>query len=51
MSRENVELLRRMFELFSPREMDWDAVFQLLDPDIVWEVRSDFPDAGVVQRP
>jgi ketosteroid isomerase-like protein len=47
MSQENVELLRRMFELFSHREMDWDAVFQLLDPDIVWEVRSDFPDAGI----
>jgi len=47
MSQENVELLRRLFELFSDQEMDWDAVFQLLDPDIVWEVRSDFPDAGV----
>ena len=47
MSQENVDLLRRMFELFSHREMDWDAVLELLDPDIVWEVRSDFPDAGI----
>jgi ketosteroid isomerase-like protein len=27
--------------------MDWDAVYELVGPDIVWEVRSDFPDAGV----
>ena len=47
MSQENVELLGRMFELFSERELDWDALFELLGPDIVWEVRSDFPDAGV----
>jgi ketosteroid isomerase-like protein len=47
MSQENVELLGRMFELFSERELDWDALFELLGPDIVWEVRADFPDAGV----
>ena len=27
--------------------VDWDAVYELVGPDIVWEVRSDFPDAGV----
>ena len=47
MSQENVELLRRLFELFSERELDWDAIFELVGPGIVWEVRSDFPDAGV----
>ncbi len=47
MAQQVVEVLRRIFELFSEREMDWDALFQLVDPDIVWEVRSDFPDAGI----
>ena len=47
MSQENVELLRRMFDLFSGRDMDWDAFFEIIGPDIVWEVRSDFPDAGI----
>jgi ketosteroid isomerase-like protein len=47
MSGRVVEVVRRLFELFSERELDWDAVFELVDPDIVWEVRSDFPDAGI----
>jgi ketosteroid isomerase-like protein len=47
MSREREELLRRMFELFSERELDWGALFELVGPDIVWEVRSNFPDAGI----
>jgi ketosteroid isomerase-like protein len=47
MSHSVVEVLRRMFELFSEQELDWDALFELVDPDIVWEVRSDFPDAGI----
>jgi ketosteroid isomerase-like protein len=47
MSQANVELLRRLFELFSEREQDWEALWELVGPDIVWEVRSDFPDAGV----
>ena len=47
MSQENVELLRRLFELFSERDLDWDLVFELVAPDIVWEVRPDFPDAAV----
>jgi ketosteroid isomerase-like protein len=47
MSHRVVEVLRRMFELFSERELDWDALFALVDPDVVWEVRSDFPDAGI----
>jgi ketosteroid isomerase-like protein len=47
MSQETVEPLRRLFELFSKRDMDWDAIFELVGPDVVWEVRSDFPDAGI----
>jgi ketosteroid isomerase-like protein len=47
MSGRVVEVVRRLFELFSARELDWDSVFELVDPDIVWEVRSDFPDAGI----
>ncbi len=26
--------------------MDWDALSELVAPDMVWEVRSDFPDAA-----
>jgi ketosteroid isomerase-like protein len=46
-SKQNVELLRRLFELFSERELDLEAALELIDPDVVWEVRSDFPDAGI----
>jgi uncharacterized protein len=46
-SEQNVELLHRLFELFSEREVDLDAILELIGPDVVWEVRSDFPDAGV----
>jgi ketosteroid isomerase-like protein len=46
MSQQNLELVRRLFELFSEREVDLNAVLELVGPDIVWEVRSDFPDAG-----
>jgi len=47
MPQENVERLGRLFELFSEVELNWEAMSELVDPDIVWEVRSDFPDAGV----
>ncbi len=47
MSEENVQRLTRLFELFSEAELDWDAISEIVGPDIVWEVRSDFPDAGV----
>jgi ketosteroid isomerase-like protein len=46
-SQQNVDVLRRLFDLFSERDVDIDAVLELVGPDIVWEVRSDFPDAGV----
>jgi ketosteroid isomerase-like protein len=47
MSQENAHRLGRFFELMSEPEMDWEALHELVNPDIVWEVRSDFPDAGV----
>lgn len=47
MSDQIVESLGRLFELFSERDLDWEAVHELVGPDIVWEVRSDFPDAGI----
>jgi ketosteroid isomerase-like protein len=47
MSQENVKRLDRVFELLSEPETDWEALAEFLDPDIVWEVRADFPDAGV----
>ena len=36
-----------MFALLSEEDMDWGAVSEVLAPDIVWEVRADFPDAGI----
>jgi ketosteroid isomerase-like protein len=47
MSQEDVQRLGRLFELMSEPEMDWDALQEVVNPDIVWEVRSDFPDAEV----
>jgi ketosteroid isomerase-like protein len=48
MSEENVEIVRRSFEAnrrSGQREDDPEAVFEFLDPAIVWEVRADLPDA------
>jgi ketosteroid isomerase-like protein len=48
MSRENVEIVRRAFESSrrpDRREGDPEAILEFLDPTIVWEVRSDLPDA------
>jgi ketosteroid isomerase-like protein len=48
MSQENVELVRRAFEASrgsDQREDDPEAIFRFLDPAVVWEVRSDLPDA------
>jgi ketosteroid isomerase-like protein len=48
MSQKNVEIVRRSFEAnrrSDQREDDPEAVFEFLDPAIVWEVRSDLPDA------
>ena len=47
MAPEQVQRLSRLFELMSEPAMDWEALHELVNPDIVWEVRSDFPDAGV----
>jgi ketosteroid isomerase-like protein len=48
MSEENVEVVRRALEASrrpDQREGDPEAIFEFLDPAIVWEVRPDFPDA------
>jgi ketosteroid isomerase-like protein len=48
MSHENVELVRRAFEASrrpDQREGDPEAILEFLDPAVVWEVRSDLPDA------
>ena len=47
MAPEHEQRLSRLFELMSEREMDWEALREVVNPDIVWEVRSDFPDLGV----
>ena len=46
MSRENVELVRRMVERFN-RERDFDAILdELYAPDAVYHSRADEPDTG-----
>jgi ketosteroid isomerase-like protein len=56
MSQENVEIVRRLFEVSHgpdrrsfeashEREAHLEAILGFLDPEIVWEVRSDLPDA------
>jgi ketosteroid isomerase-like protein len=44
MSHENVEIVRGLFEAFQ-RESGAQSVIAALDPAIVWQVRSDLPDA------
>jgi ketosteroid isomerase-like protein len=45
MSQENVEVVRAVFEVLE-REGE-EAVLPCFDPAIVWEVRSDLPDADI----
>src|SRR5919109_1955314 len=45
MSRENVELVRRLAEAFNRGELD--AALAFFDPDIVWHEDPSFPEAGV----
>jgi ketosteroid isomerase-like protein len=45
MSQENVDLSRRVFELFNERE--WDVFWSLIGDDIEWYSRADEPDAGL----
>jgi ketosteroid isomerase-like protein len=48
MSEENVEIVRGALEASrrsDQREGDPEAIFEFVDPTIVWEVRPDFPDA------
>jgi ketosteroid isomerase-like protein len=44
MSQENVEIVRGVFDAFR-HEPDAEAIIAALDPAIVWQVRSDLPDA------
>jgi ketosteroid isomerase-like protein len=49
MSQENVEVVQRAFEASRRPDQregdDPDAILEFLDPAVVWEVRSDLPDA------
>jgi ketosteroid isomerase-like protein len=50
MSRENLEVVRRLYELVAAG--DRDGVVQLLDPDVVWvETASLGPDAQTYRGP
>ena len=40
MSRENIEVVRAAFDAHARGE--WDAVFELLDPAVVWETTGQF---------
>jgi ketosteroid isomerase-like protein len=44
MSQENVEVVRAYFE--GREKKGREAIFDFLAPDVVWEVRTDLPDAG-----
>ena len=46
MSEGNVEIARRLVESMS---QGFDAVWDLLDPDLEWETSPNLPDAGVYQ--
>jgi len=45
MSQENVEVVRRSFEPNRRSHQREDDYLEFFDPAIVWEVRSDLPDA------
>jgi ketosteroid isomerase-like protein len=45
MSRENVELVRRLADAFEVRSLD--AIRPFLDPGLVWHEDPSFPEAGV----
>lgn len=44
MSRENVEIVRRMNAMFN--RGDLDAMFEFYEPTAVWHSRADEPDTG-----
>ena len=45
MSKENVRLATRLFELIG--NGDFDAAWDYLDPELEWETSPNLPDAGV----
>jgi ketosteroid isomerase-like protein len=44
MSQENVEVVRRMYELWNRGE--FDAAVEMLDQDVVWNAYVHLPDSG-----
>jgi ketosteroid isomerase-like protein len=45
MSRENVELVRKLFDVYNERSFDENA--ELIDPEIVWDLsRIELPDGA-----
>jgi ketosteroid isomerase-like protein len=48
MSEENVELLRRMFKRLGRHGENPEALYELLDAEVVWDASGlDFPDGSV----
>jgi ketosteroid isomerase-like protein len=45
MSQENMEIVRRAYEVFNRH--DWDATLEAVDPDIEWNQITQFPDRAV----
>jgi ketosteroid isomerase-like protein len=54
MSQENVEVVRRSYEVFEKQGANEEAVFGLIeaglmDPDVELDLRNAYPDGGVVR--
>src|SRR5690348_7474656 len=46
MSRENVEIVRALVELWSAAEMDTEGLSELYDPDVIVRTVPDWPEPG-----
>jgi uncharacterized protein len=44
-SAENLDRVRRIYKAFSARE--WDAGFEMVDPEVEWHQVGPFPDSNV----
>jgi hypothetical protein len=52
MSHENVEVIRRLFERLGPGGENSEALYELLDPEVIWDTsRLGFPDGNVYRGP
>jgi ketosteroid isomerase-like protein len=49
MSRQNVEIVRRAYEAYEQR--DAATLESLTEPDLVWELQSELPDAATLRGP